>query len=328
MRTFVPNPRRVSLLAGLIVSSVLLTGGLLSAAETPPNEARPPANDTELRYWLWNMKVWHRYTTEEMSAATGLTTGEVSQALARFGTDAEPRSPRKPTDPLRVLPFPGGRHPRIGFLEGAIRPQRETKISVFTPWDESSYVIVDVPEAIWSNLGLTYLAHTHIDTVWSKQGVALPKLEWNRLKTGTLEIERTLPNGIAFGAKIVPRPDAVLMELWLRNGSAAALSDLRVQNCVMLKNAAGFNQQTNANKVLRNPYLACRNAEGDRWIITAWTPCHRPWANAPVPCLHSDPKFPDCAPGETKRLRGWLSFYEGKDLDGELRRIENLRWDK
>ena len=68
-----------------------------------------------------------------------------------------------------------GRHPRIGFLDGAIRPQRETKISVFTPWDPHSYVVVDVPEAIWSNLGLTYLAHTHIDTVWTKKKIEVAR---------------------------------------------------------------------------------------------------------------------------------------------------------
>ncbi len=70
------------------------------------------------------------------------------------------------------------------------------------------------------------------------------------------------------------------------------------------------------------------DATGERWIITAWESCHRPWANPPCPCLHSDPKFPDCPPGETRRLRGWLSFYEGKDLDAELRRIEQTGWNK
>ena len=32
------------------------------------------------------------------------------------------------------------------------------------------------------------------------------------------------------------------------------------------------------------------------------------------PCLHSDPRIPDCAPGKTQRLRGWPSFYEGEDV--------------
>jgi hypothetical protein len=116
------------------------------------------------------------------------------------------------------------------------------------------------------------------------------------------------------------------MEMWLTNGTPDPLSDLRVQMCVMLKGAAGFNQQTNDNKVLSNPYVACRDPSGKRWIITAWEPCHRPWANPPCPCLHSDPRFPDCPPGETRRLRGWLSFYEGDDIQAEFRRIDATGW--
>jgi hypothetical protein len=227
---------------------------------------------------------------------------------------------------LLVLPYPGGRHPRIGFLDGAVAPQRETKVSVFTPWDESSYVVADVPEAIWSNLGLTYLAHTHVPTIWTKQKIDLPKLEWNRRVDGTLDYERQLPNGIALGAKVIPGRDAVRMELWLRNGTKETLSDLRVQNCVMLKGAKGFDEQTNANKVFSKPYVACKDTTGRRWIISAWEPCNRPWANPPCPCLHSDPKFPDCAPGETQRLRGWLSFYEGEDVQVELKRLDQTGW--
>jgi hypothetical protein len=211
-------------------------------------------------------------------------------------------------------------------LEGAIDPQRETKISAFTPWTDGGYVVADVPEAIWSNLGLTYLAHTHVPTVWSKQNIELEKLEWTRLPGGELQCERTLPNGIRFGTKVRSTPAAVRMEMWLFNGTPATLSDLRVQNCVMLKGAVGFAEQTNDNKVLESPYAACRNAEGNRWVISAWEPCQRVWANKPCPCLHSDPQFPDCSPGETRRLRGWLSFYEGTDIRGEFRRIDSLGW--
>jgi hypothetical protein len=38
----------------------------------------------------------------------------------------------------RVLPYPGGRHPRVGFLDGAIDPQRGTKASVFAPWGKTA----------------------------------------------------------------------------------------------------------------------------------------------------------------------------------------------
>jgi hypothetical protein len=289
---------------------------------------RRPDNDGELKYWLGNMVWYHLFTNEEIRAATGLTESEIVAALAKFNIRPDNRPRRAEDAPLLVLPYPGGRHPRIGFLDGAIDPQRETKFSVFTPWDVHSYVVVDVPEAIWSNLGLTYLAHTHIDTIWTKQDIILPRLEWNRHPDGTLDIERKLPNGIAFGMKVKPTKEAVLMELWLKNGTDEKLSDLRVQNCVMTKMATGFEQQSNDNKVLTNPYVACRSGDGKRWIITAWEKCNNPWANDKCPCFHSDPKFPDTEPGQTHRLRGWLSFYEGTDIEAEFKRIEATGWRK
>ena len=116
------------------------------------------------------------------------------------------------------------------------------------------------------------------------------------------------------------------MEMWLKNGTARNLTDLRVQICVMPKMAAGFASQTNENKVFTNPYVACRSEDGKRWIITAWENCDRSWGNEQCPCFHSDPKFPDLEPGQEHRLHGWLSFYEGGDIQAEFARIEALRW--
>ncbi len=311
-----------SLLSALVL--VMGFGAALPAAET--GNIRVPTSDADQRYWLQNMVWHHHFTTTEIQDATGLNEVELDRALKKFKISPANRPRRSARARLLVLSYPGGRHPRIGFLDGAVDPQRETKVSVFTPWDDASYVVVDVPEAIWSNLGLTYLAHTHVPTIWTKQNLELPKLEWNRRADGTFDLERTLPNGIVFGTKVMSGRDAVRMEMWLRNGTPETLSDLRVQNCVMLKGAAGFTAQTNANKVISSPFVAARSEDGQRWVITAWEPCHRPWANAPCPCLHSDPKFPDCAPGETKRLRGWLSFYEGTDIEAEFKRIDATGW--
>lgn len=312
-------------LAAVAAIVLWLAAGGAAVAEEPLNFRRP-AGDAELRYWLENMISFHEFTTEEVVAATGLSADEIVAAVTRFEIARDKRPERREGEPLRVLPYPGGRHPRIGFLEGAVRPQRETKISIFAPWDHASYVVADIPEAIWSNLGLTYLAHTHVPTIWSEQRIELEPLEWNRRADGTLDFERKLPNGIRFGTRVRPTAEAVRMEMWLFNGTAEALSDLRVQNCVMLKGAAGFAAQSNENKVLPAPYAACRSADGRRWVITAWEPCHRAWGNARCPCLHSDPKFPDCPPGETRRVAGWLSFYEGTDIDAELKRIEATGW--
>jgi len=256
-----------------------------------------------------------------------LSAEEVRAAVTRFGLEGGKRPNRAANAPLLVLPYPGGRHPRIGFLEGAVDPQRETKLSVFTPWDAQSYVVADLPEAIWSNLGLTYFAHTHVPTIWTKEHISLPALEWTQLKNGDWRMERTLPNGIRFGTQAHSTPEAVLIKMWLSNGTSQALSDLRVQNCVMLKAAAGFNQQTNANKVLRGTFAACRSETGDRWVITGWKPIHRAWANPPVPCLHADPKFPDTKPGEVSLLHGIVSFYTGTEIEKEFERIDT-NWEK
>jgi len=295
-------------------------------AEARPDNSRRPDNDVELRSWLENMVWYHRFSTAEIVAATGLSLPQIDAALKKFDIRPEAKPIRTADAPLHVLPYPGGRHPRIGFLDGAVEPQRETKVSIFTPWDDISYVVADVPEAVWSNLGLTYLAHTHVPTIWNKQNIELERLEWTQNADQTFEMRRNLPNGIIFGTKVIPGHDAVRMEMWLTNGTREKLSDLRVQNCVMLKGAAGFESQTNDNKAFSKPYVAAKNKTGDRWIITAWEPCDRAWGNAPCPCLHSDPKFPDCEPGQTQRLRGWLSFYEGTDIHTEFRRIDATGW--
>ena len=57
-----------------------------------------------------------------------------------------------------------------------------------------------------------------------------------------------------------------------------------------------------------------------------WNPLDGVWQNPPVPCMHANPRFPDCAPGQTVRSRGWISFYEGTDIEAELRRLEQIGW--
>jgi hypothetical protein len=295
----------------------LLVATVASADDAKPNGRRPKTED-DLRYWLLNMER-HGYSLAEKAEALAMPEGDVKTASARLIKPGE--SLRGKPGELQVLPYPGGRHPRIGFLDGAVNPQRETKASVFLPWDDAGYVVVDLPEAIWSNLGLTYLAHTHVPTIWSKQGIELEQQEWKLNDDGSLELERKLPNGIAYAAKIESRDKAVHMQLSLTNGVKEKLSDLRIQNCVMLKGAADFAEQANDNKLFRSPFVAVHDKGKRRWIITAWERCHRPWGNAPCPCLHSDPKFPDLAPGETGHLAGWLWCYAGDDIDSELKRL-------
>ncbi|MEQ8787964.1 MAG: polysaccharide deacetylase family protein [Pirellulaceae bacterium] len=299
------------------------------AAKRSRGNARRPQDDDELRDWLANMTE-HRFAASEMAAALGMTTPQVEAALARLAI--APRPPERDDDaPLRVLPYPGGRHPRRGFLDGAIRPQRETKVSVFTPWQDGGYVVADVPEAIWwkeaDERELLYLAHTHVPTHWSKQEIDLPPREWRRDDDGRLSCERRLPNGVVFGTRVVPRSDMVQMEMWITNGTPEMLTGLRVQNCVMLARAAGFAGPPDESHLhFQPPYAARRSADAARWIISAWEPNQRTWANPDCPCLHSDPQFSNCAPGETERLRGGLWFYQGDDIRQALKKIEQSNW--
>ena len=290
------------------------------------NARLPQPNDEDRSYWLKNMIWHHRFSNAEVTAAAGLNSFEIAKYCEKYDIRPNNKPKRPDSAPLLALPYPGGRHPRIGFLDGAIDPQRETKVSIFTPWDDSSYVVVDVPEAIWSNFGLMYLAHTHVATMWDDQGLTLEKLEWNRNTDGSLTMSRWLPNKVSFHAKVQPERDRVLFALALRNLSELTVSDLRVQVCTLLKGAKGFNSQTSENKLHKKPYIACRNDAGDKWIITAWTECIRTWDNPPCPCMHSDPQLPDCPPNELRRVRGALWFYQGEDIDGEIRRLDGTDW--
>jgi hypothetical protein len=295
--------------------------GLLSSGRDGSN-ARPAGSDTELRGWLTSMLVHHRYSPTEAGGALGLTADEVNAAAKRLGITTAPPDDSRP----RILPYPGGRHPRTGFLDGAIRPRRETKVSLFAPWADGGYAVADVPEAIWHDTPagrriLLFLAHTHVPTLWDERGQTLPPLEWITTPDGSLEVTRPLPNKVTLTSRVTPGRDGTRMEFRVTNSSTEALTGLDVQMCVMLKGLNGFGLQSNDNKVFQPPFAAARDASGRRWIITAWDGCKRAWGNAPCPCLHSDPRVPDCPPGESRSVRGWASFYEGPDIQAELKRL-------
>jgi peptidoglycan/xylan/chitin deacetylase (PgdA/CDA1 family) len=300
----------------------------LIEAKRDGNNARPAKNDAELKFWLENALVYHRFANAEAGAALGISAGEVAGAARRLGLDVTKRPVRKEGEPLLVLPYPGGRHPRIGFRDGMIRPQRETKVSVFAPWADGGYAVADVPEAVWfapnDQPELLYLAHTHVPTTWDKQKVILDALEWSRKADGSLALERTLPNKVTLAAFITPGKDGVRMEFRVSNGAAEKLTGLRVQMCVMLGGLSGFDARTNENKVLAAPFAACKDGTGKQWVIIGWERCGRAWGNPPCPCMHADPVVEDCLPGKTKSVRGWLSFYEGADVDTELKRLKEV----
>jgi hypothetical protein len=255
------------------------------------------ATQANLGQWLGNMRQ-HSYSTAEAAMVSGLAEPVIVAKWQDHAPDA--------AAPLR--PYPGGRHPRIGFLDGAIDPMRGTKCSVFLPGGQGDYLVVDVPEAIFNNLGLLFLAHTHIPTIWNEQNKVIDNVDWEVAAPAELRSRWTLPNGVSFGAVVKANGREVNMELWLTNGTAAPLTGLRTQICVMLKGARAFAAQTNENKRFEKPVAAVQ--AGERRVLTSWDNCNRTWGNADCPCMHSDPMLPDCAPGQTVRVRGRL-WWEG-----------------
>ena len=101
---------------------------------------RRPQTDEELRYWLENMLLDHGFTNVRGQCSNWLVARQRSPtAVERFSLPKRGDMPTADSSSvLKLRPYPGGRHPRIGFLDGAIRPQRETKFSVFLPWDSTS----------------------------------------------------------------------------------------------------------------------------------------------------------------------------------------------
>lgn len=251
------------------------------------------ASRVDESYWLGNMQR-HGYSAVEQQRCLGRTpsVARVAEPAARV---AEPAGP--------LLPYPGGRHPRAGFLEGAIDPLRGTKASFFLP--AGGYAVIDLPEAIFSDLGLTFLAHTHVPTIWNRDNLVIENVDWVRETPGRLRSHWKLPNGIEFGATATYR-DGVDMTLWLKNGTSRPLTGLRAQVCVMLKEVHGFSTATNENKRFGRKAAAVERAGGGPWILTEWERCGRTWGNPLCPCFHADPVLPDCATGETVEVKGRL----------------------
>lgn len=281
-------------------------------------------------FWLNVMKA-HNYTDEEMAAVFGwpLKTFQArAPQWAESTTTAWPPATKQPR--IVVLPYPGGRHPRIGFLDGAVSPLRGTKLSIFSPWDlekedesDTNYVVLDLPEAIFSNLGLIFLAHTHVQTVWDQQHQPIDNNDWTLLPNGDLENEWTLPNKVRFGARVMPKERAVDLELWLENGADQPLTGLRTQICAMLKGMKWFDYQSNQNKRYVGSVAATDMLDGSRDILIAFDRCGRVWGNEKCPCMHSDPVLPDAAPGERVSVKGRLWFlHPSAKFDRDVRRAQ------
>lgn len=257
----------------------------------------------------------HQYTSEERQHVFG---NDIDGYTGKPVTYSDLHSQ------VNIRPYPGGRHPRIGFRDGMIDPQRGTKVSLFTPWDEGSYVVFDLPEAIFSNLGLTFLAHTHIPTIWDDQDRVIENVDWTRIDDGGLTFTRELPNGIRFGSTVTLVNGGADAVMWLENGTNAPLTKLRTQVCAMIGAVPGFEAQSNENKTFGTAVSVAKATGRNRYILVAFDHCGSTWGNKSCPCIHADPVFPDAASGERVEVKGRLWFYEGDDIEGEIKKAEAL----
>ncbi|HLF35857.1 MAG TPA: polysaccharide deacetylase family protein [Cyclobacteriaceae bacterium] len=269
--------------------------------------------------WLPVMKSFG-YTLDEMAAVTGFAEKELSEKLS--GMDDNPSM--KGIEWTIINPYPGGRHPRINFREGMLSPMRGTKAGIFLPWDPDDYIVLDLPEAVLSQYGLAFLGHKHIPTIFDRSKTEIKNSDWQILRDGGLRNEWHLPNKMTIGAEMHPGKNMVNMELWLRNDTDdTVFADLQTQICIMFKGAEEFDELTNDNKVFDPPYAATRSEGGNRWIITAWERGSHSWGNLNCPCMHADPRLPDCPPGETVRVIGQIWFFEGEDMKTVIHEIRN-----
>ena len=86
------------------VLAVLLCGVPAAGAGLPEPEGEPanawrPASEEALRDWLENMYVYHGFTPDEMSAATGLSADEIRSAVAEIAGVARPTGGSQNDDP-------------------------------------------------------------------------------------------------------------------------------------------------------------------------------------------------------------------------------------
>ena len=272
------------------------------------------ATRANLEYWVDNMRRFHEFSWEEVAQVTGHTVAEIQSLAESFGELIQTRDDR-----ITVLPYPGGRHPRIGFLEGMIDPMRGTKLSVFLPWDKTQYAILDLPEAIFNQFGLAFLGHTHVPTIWDYKKVSIENTDWVVSEDGVCSNTWSLPNGIEISAVVTPLKETVEMELILLRMDLKRIWSLSMARCVScLKGAPDFDEQTRDNKILTDEIAAVHSEGKDRWILTQWDQLRRTWANPNCPCLHFDPILDPCKVGETVRVKGRIWFHEGRELPSEF----------
>ena len=118
-------------------------------------------------------------------------------------------------------------------------PTGSQRSASFHPGKKRGYVVVDVPEAIWSGprpSTRTALLGSYTRTHQMGQAGNFPGTagmeashRWN-----VFSCTRTLPNQVKFGARVQPTANALQMELWITNGTDKTLTGT---GCTKLRDA-------------------------------------------------------------------------------------------
>lgn len=298
------------------------------------------------------------YTRRAALGALGATAASLAALRLPqvFGASGEGSSASAPTGaPVPPKETYETQAKGIRILPGQWRPHYPwEQIAWISPsWPSQDYLWLDFPEAIFTSQGLLFLSHINpgIETVFSD----LPKVAWQQNPDG-ISFDRELPNGSAFGGRIVKSSDTTVdLELHLHNGSSEKLADITLQTCAFLRGIKEFADYTRDNKFVHvpndgwipmtkavelpdgaEPYRLGWRTKGKRvadvpMVVTVSNQADRLFAftwqehtlsmigNPHHPCAHADPQFPDLNPGETASIHGKLVFFEGKLQDFDYR---------
>lgn len=235
---------------------------------------------------------------------------------------------------------------RIRIEPGHWRPEGpyEQIAWVHLPWADSGLVMLDFPEAVFSDQGLLFLSH--VSQCFHQLWPDLPKVEWQTIDGG-IRFERRLPNRFVYGGSLVAADDRrVDLRLWARNEDDIPIGELKTQVCCYLPRAKGFDERTMDNKWVHvagrgwmrypeaaasgvktgrwrlgwrsglpscdAPVIATQSADGKRLMVIDWGEATRSLVGNPAhPCMHADPVWPDLAAGESAEISGRLVFLDG-----------------
>lgn len=212
------------------------------------------------------------------------------------------------------------------------------------PWASTEFIWLDFPEAIKVKGVMWYLSHINPRIPVKYNDVR--SVPWKVLPGG-IYYEQKLPNGVRFGGQVIQKDDyTVDLELWIENGSAEYMNDIKIQTCAYLGGIDEFNQRTNDNKFIHSacsgwitlsdalqsecddgkyyvgwgegykvadlPVIVTVSKDKEHIVaFTWWGNINSFIGNPKHPCFHSDPFFPDLGPYQSHKVHGNLIFFKG-----------------